>query len=153
MLTATPSLYAPLADPQANDPSALETFKAKMEEMPIPESVEGYELDEEDAKAMRRVHPEGEEVAAEVRALSILSASSLLLLTHRVTQVLRRFLETKARSSQLGPVSPLAKDAQPGDSKKKDSRIAAYADGRNEADKDTTSRMSCVPLHSSLGLH
>lgn len=66
MLTSSPSLYATLADAAANPSFALERFAAKMEEMPVPESVEGFELDEMDAQVMRRVHPEGEDAAAEV---------------------------------------------------------------------------------------
>lgn len=71
MLTSTPSLYAPFADAEANEASALKLFQSKVDEMPIPDSVEGFEMEEEDAKAMRKIHPEGEDAASEVHTLSL----------------------------------------------------------------------------------
>ncbi|KAL7411659.1 DNA photolyase, FAD-binding/Cryptochrome [Mrakia frigida] len=121
MITSNPSLLAPYASPKPNDVSALKTFGDDLKAMSIPTSVKGFELDEKDAKAMKKIHPEGEEAAVEV---------------------LNRFLTTKARSSQLGTVSPIADGAEDVSSSKKDSRLGTYGTGRDHADKDTTSRLS-----------
>ena len=53
--------------------------------------------------------------------------------------VLQRFLQTKARQSQLADASPLSEGAENSSTK---SRIKEYMSDRNEADKDSTSRMS-----------
>ena len=66
-------------------------------------------------------------------------------------QVLNRFLNTKARSSQLGTVSPIADGAEDVSSSRKDTRLGMYGTGRDHADKDTTSRLRSVVL-SSLSL-
>jgi len=49
-------------------------------------------------------------------------------------------MATKARSSQLGAVDPLSSGPE-GD---KDSRITKYAQDRDCADRDTTSRLRSV---------
>src|ERR1700761_10053 len=54
-------------------------------------------------------------------------------------EILRRFLHTKARFSQVGDSSPLADGAEISN---KASRIREYAEGRNCADKDSSSRLS-----------
>lgn len=115
--------------------------------MPIPDSVEGYELDEAEAALMRTVWPEGEDAAAEVpTSLSRFSTLTRLITSpSRPVQVLRLFIEKKPRSSQLGAVSPLDDGAPAGDPKK-DTRYALYAKTRNQADRDNTSRTSCVSL-------
>ena len=60
-------------------------------------------------------------------------------------QMLHRFLRTKARSSQLGAVDPLAKGAtEPTKNSNKDSRIGRYKDARDRVDADTTSRLRFV---------
>lgn len=58
-------------------------------------------------------------------------------------QILERFVTTKERSSQIGDSSPLAPDAEPASSSSSSlSRLDGYADGRNRADRDTSSRLS-----------
>ncbi|KAF7352679.1 Deoxyribodipyrimidine photo-lyase [Mycena venus] len=84
----------------------------------VPESVPGFELDPADRAKMEQVWPAGEAAASEM---------------------LRRFLRTKSRSSQLAAVDPLADGAE--DSAKR-SRISVYDAERDRADKDTTSRLS-----------
>jgi deoxyribodipyrimidine photo-lyase len=67
-------------------------------------------------------------------------------------QVLDRFVRTRARASQLGPVDPLAPGAEPSD---KHSRLARYADGRNNAAADTSSRLRharLLPAHGRMML-
>lgn len=86
-------------------------------DVPVPTVIEGFELDDADRAIMEKVWPVGEEVAAEV---------------------LQRFLTTKARSSQLGAVNALSSGSEVG----KDSRITRYAQDRDYADRDTTSRLS-----------
>jgi len=66
MISSKPSLLSPYASPKSNDASALKTFATELKEMSIPASVKGFELDEEDAKAMKKIHPEGEDAAMEV---------------------------------------------------------------------------------------
>jgi len=78
MISSKPSLLAPYASPKANDASAPKSFANDLEEMSIPESVKGFEIDKEDAKAMKKIHPEGEEAALEV-GLNVRDASSVEL--------------------------------------------------------------------------
>ncbi|KAF8556978.1 hypothetical protein OG21DRAFT_1435920 [Imleria badia] len=85
---------------------------------PVPHSVEGFELDPTDRETMVRVWPAGSGVAQEI---------------------LSRFLNTKARSSQLGTADPLADGAKISD---KRTRILMYAEKRDSGDEDTTSRLS-----------
>jgi deoxyribodipyrimidine photo-lyase len=54
--------------------------------------------------------------------------------------MLERFLHTKSRASQLGPVDPLEEGAQ---SSASASRALTYKDKRDRADMDTTSRLRC----------
>ncbi|KAL1706442.1 DNA photolyase, FAD-binding/Cryptochrome [Schizophyllum commune] len=84
----------------------------------VPESVEGFELDEVDRKKMAEYWPAGEEAA--------------LL-------VLDRFLSTKSRPEQAGGVNPLSQGAEESD---KHSRIQVYGDERDRVNADTTSRIS-----------
>ena len=51
-------------------------------------------------------------------------------------------MTTKARSSQLAAVNPLSSGSEDGNSK--DSRITKYAQDRDYADRDTTSRLRSV---------
>lgn len=53
-------------------------------------------------------------------------------------QMLERFLHTKSRASQLGAANPLGAGAE---SSAKASRALAYKDKRDQADRDTTSRL------------
>lgn len=61
--------------------------------------------------------------------------------------MLERFLTTKARKSQIGEVSPLTEGFEFSD---KQSRISQYADGRNRVDLDTSSRLRCVFVDSTV---
>jgi hypothetical protein len=62
--------------------------------------------------------------------------SAEILLT--LSKILQHFLHTKARSSQLGAVNPLAPGAEDSG---KDNRISKYDKFRDRADQDTTSRL------------
>ncbi|KAJ7591027.1 DNA photolyase, FAD-binding/Cryptochrome [Mycena floridula] len=104
--------------PKPNDESIRTSNYAKYFDSPVPESLRGFQLDESDLDTMTRVWPGGEAAAAEI---------------------LRRFLTTSSRSSQLGVVDPLADGAEQSTKK---SRIASYDDRRDQADLDTTSRLS-----------
>ncbi|KAJ2930231.1 hypothetical protein H1R20_g6905, partial [Candolleomyces eurysporus] len=112
------------ASPTANDPSVREseTF-GPLFETEIPSSISGFELDDADKAKMAEVWPVGESAAREI---------------------LLRFLNTKARTSQLGPVNPLAEGAEDAG---KHNRVVKYGGDRDRADKDTTSRLS--PYFSS----
>ncbi|KAJ3558371.1 hypothetical protein NM688_g965 [Phlebia brevispora] len=107
----------------ANDPSVRSNpHIGKLFNCSIPNAVEGFELDEHDAEIMRTCWPAGEKAAREM---------------------LDRFLRTKARTSQLGAVDPLAPGAsEPTRSPEKGSRVAKYKDARDHVDADTTSRLS-----------
>ncbi|KAG6833879.1 hypothetical protein H0H87_007890 [Tephrocybe sp. NHM501043] len=106
-------------NPQPNPASVRKSKKyAPLFQTPIPDVVEGFELQEADSKKMREVFPEGEDAALEI---------------------LQRFLTTKSRAQQLGAVSPLAPGAE---ESSKASRIINYDKDRDRADKDTTSRLS-----------
>ncbi|KXN86422.1 Deoxyribodipyrimidine photo-lyase [Leucoagaricus sp. SymC.cos] len=85
---------------------------------PVPDAVEGFELDDKDSAKMEEYWPAGESAAK---------------------QILERFLKTKARTSQMGAVNPLSPGAQNGD---KNSRVNKYHQTRDQMDKDTTSRLS-----------
>ncbi|KAL0949422.1 hypothetical protein HGRIS_009483 [Hohenbuehelia grisea] len=107
------------APPSPNDPSIRQNkLLSGIFDEPCPVSLAGFELSEEDKQMMQLVWPAGESVALEM---------------------LQRFLRTKARPSQLGPVDPLAPGAEESDKK---SRVAVYQDGRNRADIDSSSRLS-----------
>ncbi|KAF9653387.1 hypothetical protein BDM02DRAFT_3087670 [Thelephora ganbajun] len=82
----------------------------------VPDEVEGFEC--EDREKMKVIWPEGHGAAKEM---------------------LDRFLHTKSRGSQLGPANPLEEGAE---SSAKASRALTYKDKRDQADRDTTSRLS-----------
>ncbi|EJU00641.1 hypothetical protein DACRYDRAFT_23046 [Dacryopinax primogenitus] len=84
---------------------------------PIPEYIPGFEC--KDKEKMALYWPEGEDVASEV---------------------LRRFLHTKARKEQLGGGKGVLASGEVDDLKH--SRIMEYGEGRNRADKDSSSRLS-----------
>lgn len=108
-----------VADPVPNDASIRDSkLLGPLFDTEIPSSIEGFELDEDDKRKMSQVWPEGEDKAREI---------------------LLRFLSTKARSTQLGAVDPLAAGAQ---DVAKHNRVVKYDADRDRADKDTTSRMS-----------
>lgn len=71
MIAASPKLIEPYPDAAANEASALKAFEDDISAMPIPDAVEGFELDPEDAKKMKEVHPEGETAAMVVSVFSI----------------------------------------------------------------------------------
>ena len=56
-------------------------------------------------------------------------------------EVLRRWLYTKARSSQFGAADPLSDGATEAKNQLKDSRVGKYNDARDRVDADTTSRL------------
>lgn len=58
--------------------------------------------------------------------------------------MLEAFLNTKARSSQLGAVNPLSEGAEKSDVH---SRILNYDKDRDKLDRDTTSRLRRVNPH------
>ncbi|KAF9451666.1 hypothetical protein P691DRAFT_757122 [Macrolepiota fuliginosa MF-IS2] len=87
-------------------------------ETPVPKAINEFELDAKDGAKMKECWPAGESIAI---------------------QILGRFLNTKARSSQLGAVNPLNPGAQ--DSEKR-SRVLQYHQERDRMGKDTTSRLS-----------
>ncbi|TCD68221.1 hypothetical protein EIP91_011393 [Steccherinum ochraceum] len=116
-----PLAYRPA--PQANNESirSHDTY-GKLFSMPVPEVVEGFELAKDDAEQMRTCWAAGEDIAKEM---------------------LRRFLYTKSRSSQMGEVDPLAEGAKEAEKNPaKDSRIGKYNVARDKVNADTTSRLS-----------
>ncbi|CAK5275506.1 unnamed protein product [Mycena citricolor] len=88
-------------------------------DVPVPDSVAGFALENGDRKMMEKVWPAGEDVASKARAIG-----------------------DPIGSSQLGAVDPLAKGAEESD---KRSRLAVYGDERDRADRDTTSRIRQDP--------
>ncbi|KAF5390716.1 hypothetical protein D9757_002682 [Collybiopsis confluens] len=107
------ALPHPNSDGIRDDPQFSKLFDAE-----VPTSLPGFELDEEDSKMMNKVWPEGEDIAS---------------------QILDRFLRKKSQSSQMGAVDPLASK---GEDSNKGSRIMKYGQDRDNADRDTTSRLS-----------
>ncbi|KAL1761031.1 DNA photolyase, FAD-binding/Cryptochrome [Schizophyllum commune] len=109
----------PSPEPAANNKSVRKHEKlGELFNGTIPESVEGFELDEDDRKKMAEYWPAGEEAA--------------LL-------VLDRFLSTKSRPEQAGGVNPLSQGAEESE---KHARIQVYGDERDRVNADTTSRIS-----------
>ncbi|KAK7060513.1 DNA photolyase phr1 [Paramarasmius palmivorus] len=105
--------------PEANPTSIKESKKfSELFDTQVPESIPGFELEEGDRKAMLEVWPAGEEHAQ---------------------KVLERFVHTKSRTCQMGAVNPLAEGAEKSD---KSSRLMKYDKDRNDATRDTTSRLS-----------
>lgn len=105
--------------PEANEESirSLEPFSCLFE-TPVPSSLDGFQLTENDQEKMREVWPEGEKFAADI---------------------LQRFLTSKARSSQIGAADPLSFGPEKSD---KASRVTQYDKARDRMDTDTTSRLS-----------
>lgn len=90
----------------------------------MPEFVEGFKLAQNDAEQMRTCWAAGEDVAKEM---------------------LRRFLYTRTRASQMGEVDPLADGAKEVEKNPaKDSRVGKYKDARDKVNADTTSRLRYV---------
>ncbi|KAK0468156.1 DNA photolyase, FAD-binding/Cryptochrome [Desarmillaria tabescens] len=106
------------APPKPNSESIRNSEYSNLFDSPMPIFVEGFQLDEPTKKKMALVWPAGEEKA-------------LLML--------ERFLHTKARTSQMGFVDPLASGAE---ESKPSSRIVKYDTRRDVVDSDTTSRLS-----------
>ena len=122
----------PVPGPNPSSVRTSDKFSALFDE-PIPKHIPGYELETLDQKAMELSWPAGEDAALEVNKCNV---RNLCRLTH--AQMLRRFLRTKSRSSQLGAVDPLASGAEESD---KHSRIGQYKDSRDRGDLDSTSRI------------
>ncbi|GAA93810.1 hypothetical protein E5Q_00456 [Mixia osmundae IAM 14324] len=110
-------------EPAANDESIYkhDTCADLFKTGEIPDYVEGFKLDEEDAKRMQTMWPESEKTAHEV---------------------LDRFVAYKTREHGF-EFEPMAKGSEqasgPG---AKDSRLGQYAENRNRPDIDGTSRLS-----------
>ncbi|TFK29384.1 Cryptochrome/photolyase FAD-binding domain-containing protein [Coprinopsis marcescibilis] len=105
--------------PEANQPSIRSCPKlGELFNSALPVSVAGFELEDDDATAMKELWPEGEDKAKEV---------------------LRRFMKTKSRTSQLEANGPLSHGAE---TDHKHNRMSEYHLERDRADKDTTSRLS-----------
>ncbi|KAF7332011.1 Deoxyribodipyrimidine photo-lyase [Mycena kentingensis (nom. inval.)] len=106
-------------DPQPNAESIRSSSKfGPLFDRELPSSIPGFELDEADANKMAEVWPSGETAAREI---------------------LQRFMQSKARTSQLSAVDPLADGAE---ASEKQNRLAKYDKERDRADLDTTSRIS-----------
>lgn len=121
--------------PEANEGSIRESeIFGPLFETPIPDSIPGFELEAADKAKMAEIWPEGESKANEVIWITTLKRTTPL--TH--FQILQRFLNSKARTSQMGGVDPLShghEDAV------KHNRVIKYDADRDRADKDTTSRL------------
>ncbi|KIP02117.1 hypothetical protein PHLGIDRAFT_32310 [Phlebiopsis gigantea 11061_1 CR5-6] len=121
-LTDQPDPLACAPDLQSNSPAIRQHgVYGHLFDTDVPEHVEGFELAKDDAEIMRTCWPAGE-VAAE--------------------EMLRRWLHTKARSSQFGAADPLSDGATEPKNQLKDSRVGKYNDARDRVDADTTSRLS-----------
>ncbi|KAF7292369.1 Deoxyribodipyrimidine photo-lyase [Mycena chlorophos] len=106
-------------DPEPNDESIRQSSRfGRLFESTVPDSIEGFELEDADKKKMDEIWPAGEEKAHEI---------------------LQRFMLTKARAAQCHAVDPLASGAE---ETQKHSRLAKYDAERDHVDKDTTSRIS-----------
>ncbi|KAF9268092.1 hypothetical protein L218DRAFT_984313 [Marasmius fiardii PR-910] len=104
---------------QANDKKTKDSGKiSKLFSMEVPKHVPGFELEADNKKRMENIWPAGEDVAA---------------------QMLERFLHTKSKSSKMGGVSPVEGEAENSD---KSSRLIKYGKDRDDATRDTTSRLS-----------
>ncbi|KAI0092062.1 DNA photolyase [Irpex rosettiformis] len=121
-LTDHPDPLACAADVQPNQVSVHDHHVfGRLFNTSVPDRIEGFELIDEDADTMRECFPAGEDAAHDV---------------------LRRFLHTKARSSQAGAVSPLSSGVIEAKDSSRDSRIGKYKDMRDRVDLDSTSRLS-----------
>ncbi|KAI0677169.1 DNA photolyase, FAD-binding/Cryptochrome [Trametes maxima] len=107
--------------PQANNSSVHQhAVFGKFFKMKVPNEVEGFTMEPEERDRISTFWPAGEGAAHEM---------------------LSRFLNTAARSSQFGAVDPLTKGAKQVDPTKQ-SRLGKYKDARDRMDSDTTSRLS-----------
>ncbi|KAF9818336.1 hypothetical protein IEO21_02851 [Rhodonia placenta] len=119
---ADPLACAP--SPAANSPSIHNhPVYGKLFDQSVPDEVDGFSLqDTEERDRIRTCWPAGEDAAKEI---------------------LERFVNTMARSEQMGAVNPLSNGAKvPTKNPTKDSRIGKYKDARDKVDADTTSRLS-----------
>ena len=104
---------------------------------PVPDSLEGFELKEEESRMMGKLWPAGEEAAAKVSTLIhtpfFISCPS---------ETLDRFLHTKSQPLRLGAVDPLSLDVEV-DAKR--SRIMKYDVERDKVDCDSSSHIRYLP--------
>ncbi|KAL6309642.1 DNA photolyase [Sparassis latifolia] len=109
--------------PEANGKSIYQhPVFGKLFNVPVPEEIEGFTINDiVEKERIRTCWGAGELVAKEM---------------------LSRFLHSKARTSQLGVVDPLADGAKVPEKSTKNTRIGRYKDARDKADADTTSRLS-----------
>ncbi|KAI0701814.1 DNA photolyase [Cytidiella melzeri] len=121
-LTDQQDFISSAPDVQPNQPAVRDHIVlGRLFNSAIPKCIAGFELAKEDADTIRECFPAGEDAAYEV---------------------LRRFLHTKARASQLGAVDPLRPGVSAAKDSTKDSRIGKYKDMRDRVELDTTSRLS-----------
>ncbi|KAM5540439.1 hypothetical protein V8D89_005897 [Ganoderma adspersum] len=111
------------AEPPAANDSIIRSHPVygKLFDVEVPHEIEGFALDSEERERIASYWPAGEDAAHEV---------------------LRRFLKTATRASQLGAVDPLSDGAKEVNDPTKQSRMAKYKDQRDRLDADTTSRLS-----------
>lgn len=113
----TGQYLAEAGSPSANPPTVKEyPIFGKMFSSEIPTYVEGFQCSDKDQ--MTAIWPAGMDAAQEM---------------------LRRFLRTKSRHTQLGLADPLYEGAETSEKK---SRALVYNDDRDHADRDSTSRLS-----------
>ncbi|KAG8881219.1 hypothetical protein FRB97_009788 [Tulasnella sp. 331] len=117
VIQAKPELLREAASPLPNKPNVRThpTF-ATLFQTPIPDVIPGFEC--ADVPQMEKLYPAGSDAAEEILDL---------------------FFTTKSRKSQVGDKSPLEPGAEVTSNK---SRIMEYADQRDRADVDGTSRIS-----------
>ncbi|GAA5850579.1 hypothetical protein JCM3766R1_001196 [Sporobolomyces carnicolor] len=111
-------------DVEPNDASARSEHPVlkdlfSSDELKVPKSIKGFELDKEDRENMAKMWPVGDAVGS----------------------VLKRFLETKIREQTFFE-PPLYEGAEDAKDPKKDSKIGKYTTGRNRVDWDGTSHLS-----------
>lgn len=97
----------------------------------IPPFVHGFECN--DKEKMEELWPAGTDAA--IKVLSVLTLSGAPL---TISQVLQKFLHTKARKCQVGDSSPFSEGSE---KSSKDSRVVRYAQDRDRTDFDSSSRL------------
>ncbi|KDQ20749.1 hypothetical protein BOTBODRAFT_100395 [Botryobasidium botryosum FD-172 SS1] len=123
IIQSRPDLFDPYPDPDPNDPSIKEhELYGTLFDSPVPTSLEGFIC--EDAAHMNTIWPAG---------------------TKAAMSFLVRFLQTKARSSQcsMDTLPPAVEKAKPKPkAQTRETRLGAYANQRDRADLDSSSRLS-----------
>ncbi|PIL37080.1 hypothetical protein GSI_00772 [Ganoderma sinense ZZ0214-1] len=108
--------------PAPNDPAVRSHPEyGKLFDVEVPYEVDGFALHPEERERITSCWPAGEDAAHEM---------------------LRRFLKTATRASQLGAVDPVSDGAKEAKDPARQSRMGKYKDQRDRLDADTTSRLS-----------